>query len=313
MSARDWMTGMFTENGSYKLLSLALVIILYSWIMGERESTASAFANVRTTVPQNMVLTSDAVDRVRVTVRGRWSNIQEFQKTPMEPIVLDLQGKTPKDDIFRITPAMLKLSPSLEIVSIQPSFARIQLKPKATKIVPIRVRTIGETPIGYLASQISVSPTQVEIVGPRDVITRTRVMLTDPVDLSDRTNSFIERVRLRHEDATVRDTLDAPVKVDVTVVSRALEKTFDSVKVVAANTASAADISPQVVSVTLKGPQQVVEQLDASTIMAYIDLSNSGIKGVFVKEVEIRNLPRGVELVQHNPTHFKVTVAPLPN
>lgn len=304
---------MFTENGSYKLLSLALVIILYSWIMGERESTASAFANVRMNVPQNMVLTSDKVDRVRVTVRGRWSSIQDFQKKSMEPIVLDLQGRTPKDDIFKITPAMLTLSPSLKIVSIQPSFARIELKPKATKIVPIRVRTIGETPMGYVASKVQVSPAQVEIIGPRDVITRTRVILTDPVDLSDRTASFTERVGLRHEDANVRDTLDAPAKVEVKIVSRAIEKTFDGVKVVAANTSGVAEFSPKIVSVTLKGPQQVVEQIKPSTIMAYIDLSQTGIKGVFVKEVEIRNLPRGIELVQHSPTHFKVTVSPTPN
>ena len=308
MSARNWMTGMFTENGSYKLLSLALVIILYSWIMGERESTASAFASVRMNVPQDMVLTSDPVDRVRVTVRGRWSSTQEFQKTPMEPIVLDLQTKTLQDDIFRITPAMLKLSPSMKVVSIQPSFVRVKLEPKATKIVPIRARTIGEAPIGYVASKVEVSPSQVEIAGPRDVILRTRFILTDPVDLSDRSASFIEQVGLRHEDPNVLDTLQGPVRVNVNVVSRALEKTFDGVKVVAANTANVADISPKVVSVTLKGPQQVVERLDISNIIAYVDMSQVSGKGVFVKEVQIRNLPKGVELVQHNPTHFKVTL-----
>ena len=89
---RGWLEGVFVENGSYKLLSLALVIIVYSWIMGEKEAQTSAFADVRMVVPEQLVLTSAPVDRVKVTVQGRRSAIKTFNKKPMEPIVLDLIG-----------------------------------------------------------------------------------------------------------------------------------------------------------------------------------------------------------------------------
>ena len=305
---RKTLERLFVHNGYYKLLSAALVFILYTWISAERETQVPVFASVRMAVPKHLVLTSPPVDRVRITVQGRFSGLNKLSDDSVEPLIVDLSAKTPKDDIVRLSEDMVKLPPGLRVASLQPSFIRITLKERATRTVPVRVRTVGEPPEGILVEELRVSPAQVTVSGPRDLVEQTRVALTEPVDLSDRKETFTERVELRHSDPLLSDELGGPAEVRVSLRTRAVERAIEGLPVIAVNTSLLAEVSPATVTLTLRGPEQLLKALRKEELLAAIDLGSDGAQpGTYLRPVSVRNLPRDVALLATHPTDFRVT------
>lgn len=305
---RALLSRLFIHNGYYKLLAAALVLILYSWINGERDSQLSVFTQVRMAVPKSLVLTSPPIDRVKITVQGRFSTLNKLNSESIEPVFVDLSAKSPKDDIVRLTEDMIRLPPGLRVTSIQPSFIRITLKEKSTKTVPIRMRVVGEPPEGYIVGDTKISPTQVKISGPREAVDHVRVTLTEPIDLSDRKESFTERVELRHEDPIITDDLQVPVEVTVQIKTRSVERTIEEIPVMAVNTNLDTSVTPSTVKITLKGPQKLLEQVKRDKLLAAVDMSaEARQEGTYLKEVKIRNLPKDITLVTVHPTDFRVT------
>lgn len=306
--AREWFERLFIHNGYYKLLSAALVLILFSWINGERDSQISIFTQVRIAVPKNLVLTSPPIDRVKITVQGRFSSLNRLNSETIEPMLVDLSAKSPKDDIVRLTEDMVRLPPGVSIASIQPSFIRITLKEKSTKTVPIRLRTIGELPEGFIMEGATIKPAQVKLSGPKEVVDHVRVALTEPVDLSERKQSFTERVELRHEDPIITDDLQVPVQIEVRLMARSVERTIEDIPVMAVNTNLETKIAPSTVKITLKGPEKVLDQLKRDELLAALDMSaEARQEGTYLKQVKIRNLPKDVSLISVYPTDFRVT------
>ncbi len=306
-SPRDWLTRLFWENIYYKLLAAALVAVLFIWVRGDREAELDVFAPVRVVVPEDQVLTSAAVDRVKVTLSGRWGAISTFGNRSLEPLLVVLDPGAIEDDVVTLTPDLVKTPSGLRAVAIQPSFFRVSLAPRLTRQVPVRVRQVGEPAVGHVLGEVAVEPALVEISGPRDQIERTRFVLTEPVDVSGRMQSFEERVQLRHDSPYVRDSLEGLVKVKVALQTLSVERALRDVPVVAVNTTLRAQVRPTQVDLVLRGPKATLDALRPDTLLALVDLDEQGRQpGTFQRQVQIRNLPPGVTIVSHQPTDFTV-------
>jgi hypothetical protein len=301
--------GLFLENAYYKIFSAVLVSLLYVGVLGDSDSEIALLAPVRVATIEDAVLVNEPATQVQVTVRGRWNVLQRFgQKGEFSPVVLR-PTKTEGTEMLRIEGSMFDLPSGLQITNIQPTFIRAELKPRASKRVPLRARTVGKPTEGHTLGEITLKPATVEISGPREEVLRTRFVTTDPIDVTDRKASFVEQLELRYDSPNIRDELAQPVQASVTIKTIEIERELENLELRAVNTSLVAAIEPATVKITVRGPRPLVQGLDSTKILASIDLSDIKTPGLYQKKATISNLPLGITLVDSFPTDFQVKVA----
>lgn len=308
MNFSNLLHRIFVENAYYKFFSLALVTLLYIWVLGDRDSEVTLNTSLRLAVPEDMVLVNQPKTEVELTLSGRWTALERLSASnTLPPLLVDLEGRQ-GEDILRLNESMVQLPPALRVKSIRPSFISINLQPRMEKRVTIAPRLIGELPQGYQLGQIKLSPSTTSINGPSEVIAKINTIQTEAIDLSAHREDFATQVRLQHNSSLVRDDLQELIQVKVSVNSLEQEETFEGLPVVALNTSLVATISPPTVDVTLRGPKKLIEEFDPSQLLISVDMSTEErlADGIFKKQVSISNLPQDIELVRHYPTDFLV-------
>src|SRR5690554_3710667 len=202
LTLRNILRRIFVHNFSLKFIAGVLTLALYIWVSEDRETVVASFAPVRIVVPDNLMLVSDPLDRVKVTIRGRWSDINRFDPSNLEPIRLDLT-RADSDSIVTISSTMVRVPPGLRVVSIEPSSMYVELEQEAQRMVPIIPQTTGQPQSSYVVEGIDVNPARVAIRGPRSRLDRINSVQTEPVDVSNHNESFERNVQLLVDDGLV--------------------------------------------------------------------------------------------------------------
>lgn len=302
-----WVQRVFVVNGSLKLIAFVLTLALFIWVREDRESAVTGQVPIRLVIPEGMVLVSEPVERVRVTVGGRWSDLNKFDPSQLSPITLNVAADA--GGLVGISADMIRLPPGLRVTSIQPNYVRVELEPAESKSVEIRPRRVGDPGGSFDLGDIKVTPERIEVTGPRSSVENLEYVWTEPVDVTDRTESFEKRVQLRIDDPFIQYDIARPITVRVTIATQEVTRTIQEVGVFGVNTSYAASVRPDTVTVTIRGPKPTVDKMSADSIYAAIDLSAESERppGTFSKQARIVNLPPDVNLVQFHPTDFLVT------
>lgn len=310
MAGLTWtsLRGLFVRNPHLKLIALLLTLAMYVWVSIDREVEVTRIAPIRLDVPESMVLTETSSDRARVTIRGKWSDINRFDRANLDPLHLALEASQPVG-VAPLVRDRIDLPPGLRVVDIEPSFVKYSLAARMRKTVPIRPKITGEPAEGFELVDVAIDPARIELSGPATSLESVESIQTEPVDLSGRTGSLRRTVRLRLDDPLISYDLDRPIEVLARVESQDIQRTLDGLPVEAVNLPASlsAEVSPGSVSLTLRGPKAVVERLTANTLLAALDMSDRQA-GTFVAKVRVRNIPDSVTILQTQPTYFKVVL-----
>ena len=271
-------------------------------------------------VPEDQILLEPKIDKVKVTLRGRWSTLNQFDEGELRPVVVELEAS---DDgrLVPLTADAVQPPPGLRVVSIDPSFVQVEMAERVAKEVAIKPRIVGGTRGSYTIGEVKVTPEKVRVSGPKNVMAELSSIPTEPIDVTGRVRSFKKRIQLRPDSSLINYDLDQPVTVSVPIRAEKIERTLRNLDVTAVNTTYETEISPPTVDLTIRGPRSVVEDVDPNTLHAIVDLTDQDDRppGKFEKKVEIRNLPADAEVVEIRPTHFLIETlqrtgdAPLPD
>lgn len=303
----DGLRRLFVVNGSLKLIAFVLTLGLFIWVREDRESAVTGHVPIRLVIPEDSVLVSEPIERVRVTVGGRWSDLNKFDPSQLSPITLEVTATD--DGLVGIDASMIRVPNGLRVTSIQPNYVRVDLEPAQTKDVEIRARRIGDPAPSYALGEIQLIPARIEVRGPRSSIETLEWVWTESLDVTDRTESFEKRVNLRIDDPLIQYDVDRPITARVTITTEEVTRTLQGVGVIAVNTTMSTSIRPDTVSVTVRGPKPTVDKLSPEGVYATVDLAEESTQGpgTFSKTARITNLPGDVSLVQFHPTEFIVT------
>jgi hypothetical protein len=308
---KSFLYGVFVENMYFKLLAAALVAILHILVLGDRDVTIRISAPARMVVPEEMMLLSPPIDQVNVTVGGRWAELQRLNPNDIPPLTIELSSQRP-EEIIRFQADQLRLPPGLKVIALDPSSVQVRMERRATKVVPVRPVLVGTPAEGYRQGAITVEPSQIELTGPKSALDRIRFALTDPIDLSARTQPVDERVELRYDSPLVQDSLPGPLRVRVSIETQEVEQTLRAIPVTAVNTNALTTITPRTIEITVRGPKAIVESIARDSILATLDMSskNAPPPATYQLQPKISNLPPGVTLVRIYPTDFQLRTEP---
>lgn len=181
------------RNLALKILALAIGILVWFVLSGrtrERISERSyRIALSVVNIPPRMIIASPLPAAVDIRVRGPFTALRQVDSTKLEAVV-DLQGASHGEKIYRLAPEDINVPPEIEVISISPGELRIVLDAVAARVLPITANLTGNVAPGFAVSDVSVEPRSARVDGPATALERMKSITTDPISLEGRDSSF---------------------------------------------------------------------------------------------------------------------------
>ncbi len=191
----NWIWRRLTHNLGWKLGALALAILLWVATVGEQELvTTHAVPILYRDLPPDLLVGSDALDVVRVELRGPASKLTAASLADLA-IALNLSDvNAPGQRTFTLSSSDLHLAPGVTFLRAVPSQLRINFPRRVSKDVPVEIEIGAPPAAGYRIASREVVPSTVRIVGPEGRVSAIAGARTDAIDLSSATAATEIRV-----------------------------------------------------------------------------------------------------------------------
>jgi YbbR domain-containing protein len=193
------------ENLGLKLASLLLALLLYAHVVTEQERESVIQIPVAAAgLADTLTSSGELPPRVGVKIRGKWKDLIRLSLT--RPFLsIDLAAAKPgpfrtsitAEDIARraIPPELSRLVSVTEV--LDPRSVDLLIEPKATRVLPVRVRIIGRPADGYaLDGDPTVDPDSVRVMGPESAFHAIQSAYTVAVDITGERERIQRRVAL---------------------------------------------------------------------------------------------------------------------
>lgn len=308
---RRWLRGALLENVGLKFLSLVLAVTVFLLVNTDRDREITTNVKVITTLPADKVLVSGQLDQVRVTIRGSWRRLREFDDRTIEPVDLDLRN-TPTGDVA-ITEDMIRTShghlpAGLTIASISPSVVHVVFERRREKVVPVSPTVSGHARHGYLVTQLQAIPPTVTVRGAEGALAALAFVQTREVSVEGRSESFVADTEAVADGVEVVG--DPHVEVRIAIDEQLVTRKFPGQAVAIRGDGvdpTKWQIVPGSVDVTLTGALLAVEKTEG-TLHPVVKLAATD-RGPREVDVSIEGIPPGIG-VKVSPDRVKLVPAP---
>ena len=213
------MIGLFTRNLGWKLLSLALAILLWLVIVRSPELAREIPVPVLYQgMPEDIIINSDLEQNVRLQIRGPAGQLTPQSLTDAM-VILDLGNvNEPGNRTYTIRSSNVSLPRGVVLLRAVPSQIRIRFDRRANRAIPVTVRFSSTPPEGFEVGNVIVVPETLRVTGPEANVESLEYVETDPIDLSKLVSTAEFEVNSHVSDAMVG--FEGSSVVTVRVVAR---------------------------------------------------------------------------------------------
>jgi YbbR domain-containing protein len=191
------------------------------------------------------------------------------------------------------------------VVRIQPNPITLTLATTITRTLPIKPVLENNPAEGHELVSINTRPGQVTVKGPSTELAELQFIPTLPIDLSFLKENTVIATDLDFKNLHLALKDAVPILADLQIGPKTLTRTFSGVPVL--TDSPAAKISPAQVTLTIKGPWPLVQNLKPEDLKPRVDTQNL-TPGRHRLTVSV-DLPRGVSLERSRPATVTVTLA----
>lgn len=217
-----WGWTLIARNFWWKVLSLAMAVVLWALVASEPE--LSTFATVQLSyknLPEDLEIASEPVPSIDLELRGASGLLRGVGDTGVRPaVVLDMSNVLPGEHTFTIGDGNVKLARGVHLVRAMPSQVRFTFERRMARSIRVLVRFTGEHSNGYEIASEQVEPPDLTVMGPASHVSRMLAVSTDPVDISNVVGTSQFRVNAYVNDPYVRFQSSPQVTVTVTMRKR---------------------------------------------------------------------------------------------
>ncbi len=293
------------NNLGLKIFAIAAAIALNYYVNSETHISVVGFsAPIQVSnIPEDKVLVWPLGPKVQVTVRG-----PSYLVSQVVTSNLMYEINVPKDagNIYRTELAKnaLKLPPSVEVLSIEPTQLEFNFDKRVEKDIPVVVPRYGSLPEDVKLVSMDVKPSVIRVSGPETVVKKLVSVETNPVDFRDLREDVTRKLELRNPGNLV-EMKTTSVELTLELAALDIIKQFASLPLeIRGGVGLSYNLTPSLVTVEIAGSSAIVEGMVASQVLPYVRISPNAKKGdEATVDVEI---PAGVSLKRITPP--KVTV-----
>lgn len=261
-----------------KILAIALAALLWLTVAGEHVVERSLRVPLEfRNIPEALEIVGNAPDSVDVRVRGSSAVLSRLQSGEIVA-VLDLGNARAGSRLFHIRNDAVRSPFGVEVAQVAPATLSLELEKSARRRVPVVPATEGDPAPGFVVGRVTADPATVEIVGPDSRVRQVAEATTEPVSVKDARVRVRDAVTVGVVDPSVRLTQALRAEVTVEIWPAPVERTISDVPVRYRNLTQGlrANISPQLVHVSVRGSKDALADLRGDSIQAFVDLAGLG-------------------------------------
>jgi YbbR domain-containing protein len=301
-----WLREIFVEDLGLKLLALAITLVLWYAVTGQRTPTTIHLRGVHLNfhLPSDMEVSNDPRTEVEVTLSGNKNVLERIDARDLVAYV-DVSDFKPGERSVQLTPerVTLGLPDGVRVEGIEPGTMPLRLEQRIERVIEVEARTEGSLLEGYELREIKIVPEKVRVRGPASRVNALQKLSTEPISLDEHKESFTVQQVAINTDALDKkiDLIDTVANLTFDIGERRIEKSFPGVAV---RESTGAQARPESASVTLYGARSAVEQLHASDLQIMLDVGPDG--AITPRLVLPPGQENRVELRSINPTGFTI-------
>ena len=298
-----------TEDLGIKVM--AVVVAAFIWFNASGQQQVVRLREIPLGVhnlSDTLVVTTPLPDRVEVRVTGTRRQILAMGFRRVQA-VLDLDGLGPGRHRVTLSAASIELPPGFDrrnIAVIAPLMIDVNIERVVTRRIPAVLTTLGELPddLVLVGDGLRLDPAWITVRGPESTVSRMRNVPTRPYDVSRIRESGSRELPLDFDPSLVACE---PAVVTVTArVEKRARRAFSVPPTVLSEHAAdlEAVVLPTTVSITLEGPESVLDTLSTASISVLLQPPRL-VPGTWTLAPEII-VPPGTEPVAASVDSFTV-------
>ena len=256
-----------------KFLSICIAAMLWLVVAGDRVVERALRVPIEfQNLPQGLEIVGEPPESVDVRLRASSGTLGRLVPGDMAAVI-DLRTARAGRRLFHLTPGNVKGPYGVEVVQVTPSTLPIGFENSAVRIVQVRPSVEGRPAPGYEVASVTSNPATVEIIGPESSLRGLTEAMTEPIVISNAMRPIREVVTIGVADPTVRLRTPQTAEVTVQIVTGSTQKTLGDVPVQIRNLGDGlrARLLPATVSVTIRGTEQAMTELNADGLDVAVD------------------------------------------
>lgn len=257
-------------------------------------------------LPQGLTLVGPPLKEIEVRVQGAPSVLEHlYLHTPNYR--LDLSSVTIGVESIPINPDIISMPEGVKITRVNPAYVTVRVDRRLKRQLPVKIRVTGKIAAGFFVDDMLAKPSTVNLCGPESKLGSVDAILTKPIDIRGRSQSFKKEIALELAPGLEVCGSSGIILAEIYIAEKNLTRQFTDIRVEGHNTPYEFSITPPTIHIEIKGPQKIVQNLhprkDISVLVELKDLS----PGVYVRRATI-TLPVKTTLVKVEPELFTVKI-----
>jgi len=257
-------------------------------------------------LPEGLTLAGPALKEIEIRVKGPPEALEALRRNvPRYP--LDLSAAAVGVESIAIDPDLIPMPAGIQITRVNPAYLSVRVDRLVKKQVPVRVAISGEPASSYSINGTTAEPSMLFICGPKTAVDLIDEIFTKPVDVTGRSETFKKEIAVDLAQGVETCSASGIVLAEIYLAAKVATRRFEGIWVQGKNTPYEFSISPPTLSLEIKGPLNIINNLQPSKdIEVYVELENLK-PGVYVRRAAI-SLPVKTTLVSVEPELFTVKI-----
>lgn len=296
---------LFLNNFLFKLISLAVAILVWGIIQGELVEEQNKEIIVTLEAPPGFTIRGDSTRRKSATLRGPKVWMIDTPKQ-FEAAISISPGQVGRIR-YRLDSSMIRgLHNRLQLVIHDP-YIDIFIDKSIERTVRIKEILQGTPGEGYFIEKVSLEPQIVTLKGVRQDLLKIRQVVTEPIDISGiRQNQRFE-AKLISPGMGI-DSLSADkVQVLLQVGDSKINKRFGNIPVEIVGSEFNTKVKPAYVSIMVQGTPDILNFIKRSDFKAFIEAQGL-LPGRYEQDIKVQ-IPSETVLIEAFPEKGIVTIA----
>lgn len=266
------------KNLGLKCLAVGLATALWLTVLGEHTVERSLRVPLEfRNVPDLLEIVGDTPDMVDVRLRGASGLLSRLQPGDVLA-VLDLEGVRPGSRLFHLGHEQVQAPFGVEVTQVVPPTVALEIERSGTREVPVVPTIDGSPAAGFVLGRVETTPPTVTVVGPVSRLDKLDRATTEPVSVEGATDQVRDTVTVGVMDAALRLAEPSSATVLIEVRPAPVTRQVDGVPVQIRHLdpGRRADLTPETVSVSVRGSQELLAGLSSRALTAFVDLAGLG-------------------------------------
>jgi len=300
-----------TDNLGVKLIALVVALFIWFNASGQKQVVWMKMIPISLeNLPDSLVVTGHVPKEAEVSITGTKRQLMMMGLKRLD-MALDLTGAVPGRQRVSLTPRQIKLPTGFDYRNVrilEPVALDLRLELLVSKRVKVTLSTTGaiKEDLLLLDGTLAITPSWVSVKGPASAVERVNSVTTEALDLSKIKESFDREIPVDIQGGRFQCDPDR-VTVSVRVDKRG-ERVFTNVPptILLDSEDYTATVDPNTVTVTLTGPQAVLDTMQYGDVSVLVNLG--GLADSRYRIVPEVILPPGVELLHMSVDSLTVRI-----